>query len=88
MKKKHNYLTLGILLASLGAIIYGFQLKPDNEALAHKFIGFGTLSLFFVAMPLFLIKESKGKNMKDYMLTKENIDKMKNKEGKKTNNSQ
>ncbi|MEO0901817.1 MAG: hypothetical protein AAFY00_07240, partial [Bacteroidota bacterium] len=32
--------------------------------------------LFLVAMPLFLIKESKGKKMKDYMLNKENIEKM------------
>jgi hypothetical protein len=31
-----------------------------------------------VAMPLFLIKESKGKNMKNYMLTEENIKKMQN----------
>lgn len=82
MKKKYSYLIVAIVLASLGAIVYGFQIKPDNEALAHKYIGFGTLSLFFVAMPLFLVKESKGKNMKDYMLTKENIDKMKKKEGK------
>ena len=82
MKKKYSYLIVVIVLASLGAIVYGFQLKPDNEALAHKYIGFGTLSLFFVAMPLFLAKESRGKNMKDYMLTKENIDKMKKKEGK------
>jgi hypothetical protein len=32
--------------------------------------------IFFVVMPLFLLVESPGKKMKDYMLTEENIRKM------------
>jgi len=78
MKMKH-FIVL-VVLASFAAIIYGFTLKQENEHLANKYIGFGTLGLFFVAMPLFLYKESKGKKMNDYMLTKENIDKMQKKE--------
>ncbi|MEO0525686.1 MAG: hypothetical protein AAFZ89_00575 [Bacteroidota bacterium] len=73
---KTRYLILVIVIISIGSIIYGFTLKENNLPLAHKCIGFGTLGLFFIAMPMFLIKESKGKKVKDYMLTDENIKKM------------
>jgi hypothetical protein len=42
----------------------------------NKYIGFGVVGLFMLAMPLFLIFESRGKKMKDYMLTDDNIRKM------------
>ena len=84
---KFNYIILLVLIASFVSIIYGFNLKTENEPVAHKYIGFGTAGLFLVAMPLFLYKESKkGKQMKDYMLTKENIEKMQRKEREKTDN--
>lgn len=83
---KLKYLIVLIVLASFTAIIYGFTIKAEEEPLSHKFIGFGTLGLFFVAMPLFLYKESKGKKMKDYMLTEENIMKMREKERKNPDN--
>ncbi|MEL6917381.1 MAG: hypothetical protein AAFO99_06590 [Bacteroidota bacterium] len=73
---KTRYLILVIVIISIGSIIYGFTLKENNPPLAHKCIGFGTLGLFLIAMPMFLIKESKGKKVKDYMLTDENIKKM------------
>ncbi|NNM18307.1 MAG: hypothetical protein HKP24_07010 [Croceitalea sp.] len=84
MKFKH--LIVIIVFASFSAIIYGFTLKSENESKANKFIGSGTIGLFLVAMPLFLIKESKGKKMKDYMLTKENIEQMNKKEREKSEN--
>lgn len=83
---KVKYLILLIVIAAFASIIYGFSIKKDNAPLAHKYIGMGTVGLFLVAMPLFLINESRGKKMKDYMLTKENIKKMQEKERKKTEN--
>ena len=83
MKFKLKYLTVLVVIASFAAIIYGFSLKSKNEPLANKYIGGGTLGLFLIAMPLFLIQESRGKNMKDYMLTKENILKMQERENSK-----
>lgn len=77
---KFKYLILVIVLASIASIIYGFTIKTEDSAKADKYIGGGTVCLFLIAMPLFLIKESRGKKMKDYMLTKENIDKMKMKD--------
>ncbi|MEX0290908.1 MAG: hypothetical protein AB3N14_17525 [Flavobacteriaceae bacterium] len=75
-----------IVLASAAAIIYGFSIKGEDPSMANKCIGFGTAGLFLVAMPMFLIKESKGKKIKDYMLTDENIRKMQGKEPEKTEN--
>lgn len=84
MKTKH--IILFIVLLSLGAIIYGFIIKGSAPTLANKCIGFGTVGLFLIAMPMFLIKESKGKKVKDYMLTDENIKKMREGKTKKSKN--
>lgn len=81
-----KYVILLIVLASLALIVYGFVLDDTETVLANKCIGFGTVGLFLIAMPLFLIKESKGKKIKDYMLTEENIRKMQVKQGKKPDN--
>jgi len=78
-----KYLIILVVLASFGAIIYGFSIQEEQLMLANKYIGFGTVGLFLVAMPLFLIKYSRGKNMKDYMLNEENILKMRREEKKK-----
>ena len=75
-----KYIISLILLAFLASIIYGFSISEEDLALSNKCIGFGTVGIFLVAMPLFLIKVSKGKKMKDYMLTEENIRKMQGKE--------
>lgn len=81
-----KYVITLIVLLSFGGIIYGFSLDDNEEALADKYIGSGTLGLFLIAMPLFLYKESKGKKMNDYMLTEENVRKMQGKPPKKENN--
>ena len=76
MRKKMRYVVLLIVLGSLGSIIYGFSRLEEAPVTGNKFIGFGVVGLFLLAMPLFLIAESRGKKMKDYMLTDENIRKM------------
>lgn len=81
-----KYLITLIVLISIGLIIYGFNLEEQQVDTANRFIGFGTLGLFLLAMPLFLIKESKGKKFKDYMLTDENVRKMQGKKPKNTDN--
>lgn len=83
-----KYIALLIFLLSLGSIIYGFTLPQIETALGDKFIGSGTVGLFLVAMPLFLISAGKGKDIKDYMLTNENIRKMRKKESEKSENQQ
>ncbi|MEX0312553.1 MAG: hypothetical protein AB3N18_00125 [Allomuricauda sp.] len=86
MKLKLKHFIVFVMLLSFGSIIYGFSIKEEQTALGNKFIGAGTAGLFLVVMPLFLFKESKGKDMKDYMLTKENIEKMQSQDRKNPEN--
>ena len=76
MRKRIRYLILLIVLACLGSIAYGFTIVETDPVNGNKYIGFGVVGLFLLAMPLFLIFESRGKKMKDYMLTDDNIRKM------------
>lgn len=75
-----KYLIILITIGSFASIGYGFHIQEEQLTAANKFIGFGTVGLFLVAMPLFLFHYSKGKKMKDYMLNEENILKMRNRE--------
>ncbi len=84
MKFKFHYIIILVLIASIASIFYGFYIKSEQLILAHKYIGFGTAGIFFIAMPLFLYKASQGKNVKDYMLNEENIRKMNLNEVKKS----
>jgi hypothetical protein len=68
-----KYLILLLTILALGSIIYGFSVET---AYSQKFIGFGTLGLFIIVFPLFSWYRWKDKNVQDYMLTKENLDKM------------
>jgi len=61
------------LALSLGSILTGYFLDVNYS---QKLIGFGVLGLFFVVFPLFSYHRWKDKNAKDYMITKENLDKM------------
>ena len=60
MRKRIRYLVLLIVLASLGSIVYGFTIMESAPVNGNKYIGFGVVGLFLLAMPLFLIFESRG----------------------------
>lgn len=68
-----KYLILLLTLVAFGLIIIGFILEFENS---QKLIGSGVVLLFLVVFPLFSYYRWKGKNLKDYMLTQENLDKM------------
>ncbi|MCH7523452.1 MAG: hypothetical protein IIC74_00225 [Bacteroidetes bacterium] len=74
-----KYLIIILFIASLGSIIAGYFL---DVSYTEKLIGFGVVSLFIIVFPLFSYYRWKGKDVKDYMLTKENLDKMRNHESK------
>jgi hypothetical protein len=84
-----------IFLLAIGSIFLGFvlpdsdtplHLKTSEKAFSEKLIGFGVLGLFFVFMPIFLVHRWKGKQLKDYTLTAENFEKMRE-NGKNLNQS-
>lgn len=68
-----KYLILILFIAAIGSILLGYMLDAEYS---QKLIGFGVSGLFFVVFPLFSYYRWKDKNVKDYMLTKENLDKM------------
>ncbi len=68
-----KYLIIFVFIAAFGCIITGYLM---NTADSQKLIGFGVAGLFFIAFPLFAYYRWKDKDIKDYMLTKENLDKM------------
>lgn len=70
-----KYIIIILSIASIGSIITGFFL--ENE-ISEKFIGFGVVGLFIIVFPLFSYYRWKDKDLKDYMITKENLDKMRN----------
>ena len=80
--KPIKIITFIALLASATSIICGFILEVEYT---QKLIGFGVLSLFFIVFPLFSYYRWKGKDIKDYMLTQENLDKMKANQREKKN---
>ena len=71
-----KYIILILFISVLIALGVGFYLKPENEATGNLIIGLSLMVGFFLLMPLFIYHRWKNKNVKDYMLTKENIKKM------------
>lgn len=67
---------LGILI--LIAVGTGFYYRTfEDVVLGDRIIGIAVLASAFILMPIFLYVRWKGKRLKDYTLTKENMDKMK-----------
>lgn len=70
-----HLLQLFVLISIVG-ICYGFYLKPENTYQGDLYIGLSLVLLIFITMPIFIYRRWKNKDVKDYMLTKENIKKM------------
>ena len=68
-----KYLISILTIAVFTSILLGFTL---NLNYSEKLIGFGVAGLFLIVFPLFIYHRSKNKSLKDYMLTKENLEKM------------
>jgi len=75
-----KYLILILSIAAFTSILLGFTLEV---AYSEKLIGFGVVVVFFVVFPLFSYHHWKGKDPKDYILTKENLDKMRDNQKRK-----
>ncbi|TYA52484.1 hypothetical protein FVF61_13905 [Formosa maritima] len=73
-------ITLIILILSVGSILAGYLLDLEYS---EKLIGFGVVGLFILVFPLFSYYRWKDKNVKDYMITKESLEKMREYKEKK-----
>lgn len=75
-----KYIISILAILSFGSILTGFLIESEYD---QKFIGFGVLGIFFIVIPLFSYHHWKGKDVKNYMITKENLDKMRARENRK-----
>ncbi|WP_340067197.1 hypothetical protein [Ascidiimonas aurantiaca] len=76
-----------LFLGILSAIIAGYILKNlGNHLAGDRTIGIAVLVSAFVLMPVFIYHRAKGRKLKDYMLTKENLNKMNKKNGERPEN--
>ena len=75
-----KYIILFFTIASFSSIGIGYFMNTDYS---EKFIGFGVVGIFLVVIPLFSYHRWKDKNMKDYILNKENLDKMRERENRR-----
>ena len=63
----------------LSCLIIGFYIKTfENSNDGNKIVGFTVLTAAFIFMPIFLVYRWKGKKLKDYTLSKENLEKLRN----------
>jgi len=69
-----KYILWVVFISSMASIITGFIMK--SHLWSEKLIGLGTVGLFLIVIPLFSYYRWKDRDVKDYMLTKENLDKM------------
>lgn len=66
-----------LFILILVAICTGYYFKnTGNDILGDRIVGLAIIVTSFVLMPLFIYYRSKGKNLKDYMFTEENLNKM------------
>lgn len=72
---KYIIITL-LVLAGFGGIL-GFSINEDDPQLGEFLIGISISLSVFITMPIFIYHRWKNRSVKDYMLTKENIEKMK-----------
>ena len=80
-----KYFLIILFLGLLISLAYGlFINSTGNTMLGNKIIGFTVLTAAFVFMPVFLVHRWKGKRLKDYTLSKENLDKVRNLDQKKS----
>ncbi len=75
--------TIVVVLISIG---YYFKNTGDHS-LGDKLVGIGILTASFILMPFFIYYRWKNKNVKDYMLTEENLSKMRDYEKSKEKNN-
>lgn len=70
-------------ILSILLVLLGFYFKSENYSQGELLIGLGVVCGFLVTMPLFLYNRWKDRDVKEYMLTKESFQKMRDYEANK-----
>lgn len=81
-----KYIIIVLFISVVIALSIGFYIKPEDEATGKLIIGLSIMAGFFLLMPMFIYYRWKDRSVKDYMLTKENILKMRDYQNDKEKN--
>ncbi|GAA4273817.1 hypothetical protein U6A24_02245 [Aquimarina gracilis] len=80
MKYVIRFLFISIVIL----VCVGYYFKNTGDHITgDKFVGMGILAASFILMPMFIYHRWKNKKVKDYMLTEENLNKMREYEKEK-----
>lgn len=79
-----KYIIRILFVAIVILVCVGYYFKNTGDHVTgDKFVGVGILAASFILMPVFIYHRWKNKKVKDYMLTEENLRKMREYEKKK-----
>ena len=79
-----KYVIRILFIAVIALICIGYYFKNTGDhPTGDKIVGVGILVASFILMPIFIYHRWKNKKVKDYMLTEENLNKMRDYERKK-----
>lgn len=78
-----KYFIIILFISIVISISIGFYIEADDEATGKLIIGLSLMAGFFILMPAFIYHRWKNRSVKDYMLTKENILKMRDYQNEK-----
>lgn len=76
MKIKVKHILSFLLLAAIITAAIGLFIREEQMILADLLIGGAVTTTFFITMPIFIYHRWKDRSVKDYMLSEENIKKM------------
>lgn len=82
--KKITFVLFILVLLGFGAGIYVLKVV-GNQEVGNKIVGFSVLVSVFIVVPLFLFVRLQGKKLKDYTLTKDNIERWREELDKRKN---
>ncbi|WP_074409502.1 MULTISPECIES: hypothetical protein [Aquimarina] len=83
-----KYIIRILFIAIIILICVGYYFKNSGDhSTGDKLVGIGILASSFILMPIFIYHRWKNKKVKDYMLTEENLKKMREYEANTENNN-
>ncbi|WP_103069805.1 hypothetical protein [Aquimarina sediminis] len=83
-----KYIIRILFITIIILICIGYYFKNSGDHITgDKLVGIGILVSSFILMPIFIYHRWKNKKVKDYMLTEENLRKMRDYETNKENSN-
>lgn len=79
-----KYAVIISALISVGLLLTGLYFNFVEDPIKDKFLGFGTLSLFFITFPLIIFWRSKKFDINKYVWRNESTEDIKNKKKSST----